>query len=191
MEEIGTVLEKYHTNEIVTGGDFADEDDSQNAFMLAMANQRFFHVMREVSCWYYGGQPFQDNAIGRIDFVLMPRKEALDCGWRNGAIGVECKASGLKAGPVLCQAIDYAKGVFRSESTGLLFCLSAVFLWPGLSPDGGFVTSVMAQNRIGSAWRHKNEVGFSISSTGILRIKLETQTMTHRPIVSGRKSGSR
>lgn len=190
MEMNRLAVSDYLSKDAVVGGNFADEEQSQEAFALAMKDQRFFNVYREVWCWYYGGQPFQQNDRGRIDFVLMPKREAIDCGWRNGAIGIECKASGKKAGPVLCQMADYARAVFESEASGLLFCLSGVFVWPGLTVCGGTMASLMAQNRIGSCSSGKVKVSFSIGATGILSLNHDG-TMSCHKIVSGRKSGSR
>ena len=69
----------------------------------------------------------------------------------HGAIGVEVKASGLKVGPGLTQAVDYGRALFRLQTNSVLVALDWVFVWPLKSP-GGTVASVMAHNRIGAAW---------------------------------------
>lgn len=183
-----------------TAGNFIDEEQSQTAFEKALAGQPFFRVHREVTGWYYGGQPFQERSECRIDFILIPNMMAISKGWKNGIIGIECKASGKKAGPVFCQLLDYTRAVFQDPVTGGNITLNAVFLWPNLTGKNPFLVSVASQNRIGFISHETkrdyetnklyNRLSFNINSTHILTIS-DDNTMTCKPIVSGRKSGSR
>lgn len=129
----------------------------------------------------------------RIDRVLTPTKKALDAGWCSGAIGVEVKAGGKKAGPVILQCIDYMHSAFRMKN-GLLICLSACFIFP-LGKSFCDIASIMVQHRIGSSFihpRYKSLYFWSGGST-ILTLdanKFETSNLDKFNNV-GRKVGSR
>lgn len=188
---------EFGDNNIYTAGNFSSEEESQSKLLHLLQRQNFFSVEREVSCWYYGGQPFQERPTGRIDFILHPLKPAIDCGWRNGKVGIECKASAKKAGPVICQMLDYSRALFESEKTGALYALNAVFLWPGLTKSTGALDSVMAQNRIGTAiYRYYGNpewecLRLKIGGVNIAQFQLAVNKFTHHKVNSGKKTGSR
>ena len=74
----------------------------------------------------------------------------IEAGWRYGAIGIECKASGMKVNTGLAQMLDYGRSVWRVGPAQVGVWLDWVLLWP-LPATGGFAGSYMAQNRLGSA----------------------------------------
>lgn len=183
-----------------TSGNFVNEEESQTSLLNALGSQPFFRVHREVVGWYYGGQPFQERSECRIDFIMIPNMMAISKGWKNGIIGIECKASGKKAGPVFCQLLDYTRAVFQDPVTGGNITLNGVFLWPNLTEKNPFLISVASQNRIGFISHETKrdfetsqlykKLSFNINSTNILTIT-DNKTMTCKPIITGRKSGSR
>lgn len=198
METIGESVEKLTSDKVVTSGSFATEDESQDALLKILQRQRFFAIQREVDCWYFGGQPFQERPTGRIDFVLCPLRPALDAGWRNGVIGIECKASGKKIGPVFCQLLDYSRALFESQQTGALFALNAVFLWPEPTEMFGALQSIVTQNRVGivehiynARYPDSESLRMKVGGTNIVRLQLVEGKLFHHQVVSGRKSGSR
>lgn len=157
IESIGKSTSEYLESSIVTEGDYKTEDDAKNAFRAAVLETEKFNVYSEVECWYFGGSVFGDKPSGRIDFVLTPKPSLIRDGWLNGCVGVEVKKSGHKAGPMLCQMIDYSKSIFRLPdlSGRCLISPSVIAGFPAFKTTGGLVGSIMANHRIAMAYVHR------------------------------------
>lgn len=190
METIGAAVADYNES-VATSGDYKDEDEAKAAFFSAFSSTGCFKIFQEVECWYFGGSVFGDKPTGRIDFLMTPQKPLLDAGWKNGVVGVEVKKSGHKAGPLICQMIDYSKAVYRlPDSAGCsLLCLSSVYSFPSF-PCGGTLGSIMANHRIGSATIDKHGCGLQISSSWSFRSHKE-RGLHFVNLSCGYKNGSR
>jgi hypothetical protein len=176
-----------------TVGDFADENASKAEFERRLALcSRWFKVRSEVV-----GQSMQPkfgvedwNGGLRIDYVLQPSIELQTAGWDRGCIGIECKRSGEKLGPVVSQCLDYTRSVWTVQPSGTVLLLQWVFIWP-LGHVKGDIESVMAQHRIGSVgfddWCH---LTFRVGAQHVLRIDTQGNAIA-KPPASGRKVGSR
>ena len=192
METIAGAVKQYRDPETVTAGEFKTEDDAKKAFLDAFAATDCFTIYPEIDCWYFGGSVFGDRPTGRIDYVLTPKKKLLDAGWRMGIIGVEVKKSGHKAGPLICQMIDYSKAIYRlPEATGgSLVCLTAVFCFPELTGRSYAIESIMAQHRLGYARHGKWHTSLLLGSTNILSFSDERGLICNS-VGCGYKNGSR
>jgi hypothetical protein len=190
METIGDAVKSY-SDSAITSGDYGHEDDAKEAFLSAFSLTGCFKIFSEVECWYFGGSVFGDKPTGRIDFLLTPQKPLLDAGWKNGIVGVEVKKSGHKAGPLLCQMIDYSKAVYRLPETAgsSLVCLSSVYSFPSFVA-GGTLGSVMANHRIGAASIDNHGCGLSVSSSWTFRQHKE-RGLHFVNLKCGYKNGSR
>ncbi len=98
------------TEALSTFGDFQDEPASMAAFDDIAEKSGAFTIYREVWGEYlqprFGTECTTEEKACRIDRVLVPTKKLIAAGWKNsGAIGVEGKKSGKKAGPLICQAL--------------------------------------------------------------------------------------
>lgn len=185
-----------------TYGDwFEDEDSAAAAFDAAAEATGLFQVHREVDCVYVNPRRTvvreaqrkshsKRTGIGRIDRVLLPNRALLDAGWRYGAIGVEIKCSGHEVGPIVCQVLDYQRGLFELGN-GTSICLDQIFIWPLHFPRG-CIGSVMAQNRIGAAWSDppRKVLALEIGGTQVISCGLDGEVRV-KPIVCGNKEGSR
>jgi hypothetical protein len=169
MDTIGAALADYNES-LTTAEGYEHEDEAKAAFFAAFSATGCFKIFQEVECWYFGGSVFGDKPTGRIDFLMTPQKTLLDAGWKNGIVGIEVKKSGHKAGPLICQMIDYSKAVYRlPESAGSsLLCLSSVYSFPAIS-CGGTLGSIMANHRIGSAMIDKHGCGLQVCSSWAFR----------------------
>lgn len=139
--------------------------------------------------------PIASQSVGRLrpDLILIPKPPLVEAGWL-GAIGVEVKRSGTKAGPVIAQAIDYRRCSYSiPRMRGLTVLLEAVFIWP-LDYAAGPLASLQFSQRIGSLWNAYGEsLTFRFSDQRVLSIKddgtfrVNTQSLAN----AGRKEGSR
>jgi hypothetical protein len=190
MDRIGTAVAEYNES-LVTDGHYNHEDDAKDAFFSAFSLTGCFKIFREVECWYFGGSVFGDKPTGRIDFLMTPQKPLLDAGWKNGIVGVEVKKSGHKAGPLICQMIDYSKAVFRLPDTAgaSLICLSSVYAFPSFS-GGGTIGSIMANHRIGAAVIDSHGCGLRIASSWAFRTHKDRGIHVVN-VACGYKNGSR
>lgn len=190
MDTIGDAVKEYNKS-LTTVGDYSKEEHARSDFLSAFSATGYFRIFEEVECWYFGGSVFGDKPTGRIDFLLTPQKSLIDAGWRNGIVGVEVKKSGHKAGPLLCQMIDYSKAVFRlPDSSGCsLVCLSSVFSFPSFE-GGGTIGSIMANHRIGRAVIDKHGCGLVVSSSWAFRHHRE-RGLHFVNLSCGYKNGSR
>jgi len=191
MNQLSATIDDYLDWSDVTSGSFETEDEAKIAFHSAFSATECFTIYEEVDCWYFGGSIFGDRPTGRIDYLLTPRKRLLESGWKMGVIGVEVKKSGHKAGPLLCQMLDYSKAVFRlPDACGAsLVCLSAICCFPGISGKGRATESIMANHRIGVARVGKWDTNILVNSTNIF--SHSSRGIECRSISSGYKNGSR
>ena len=187
-----------------TAGSYANEEESQHAFYAIVSKLTdYFRIYREVELWYYSGQPFQSNAQGRIDFVLTPTSKAIAEGWSAGIIGVECKKSGHKSAPAICQMLDYTRSILRLPGN-IYACMEAVYLWPNfVASSHPFMASFMPNNRIGVVhYEHKKWYDdepcqrlsfFSGLNQGMFYIHPDDRVTVRKfnPRAAGSKSGSR
>lgn len=192
-EPIGDIIQQYSETKVLTAGDYKTEDESQSAFLESMSQIDAFTIYREVPCWYFGGAVFSENPFGRIDFVLSPKPSLIRHGWNMGIIGVECKKSGHKVGPLICQMIDYSKALYRlPETTGsCLVGLSAVCCHPGFTSAGNCIGSIMANNRIGQVANYGGRIRFSVGGTNIFSAAKDGSDISTKMILCGYKNGSR
>lgn len=120
----------------------------------------------------------------------MPKQRVLEAGWRLGAVGIEAKASGLKIGPVIAQAMDYARAVFTLPTSRIRVQLSWVFIWP-LDTVYGDVASLMANHCIGEL-KGNSYLVLQFRSIGISMLEFGNDGV---PVVCnlnrGKKVGSR
>lgn len=193
MEMLRAGIEQYSETKVLTAGSFATEEESQSAFFSAFDRLNLFTIYCEVPCWYFGGAAFSENPFGRIDFVLSPKPSLIRFGWNMGIVGVECKKSGHKAGPLICQMADYSKALFRlPENTGsCIVGMSAVFCHPELTASGRCLGSIMANNCIGEAFCNDRYVKLNVGGTNILSAHADGTQVRTQTIFCGYKNGSR
>lgn len=133
-----------------TRGEYATEPDSVAA-LLSIINQDHWKIHQEIPGWMLHPRIDTDGTSRvRVDVFLEPTDRLIHDGWRWGPVAIECKKSDTNVGPVLSQALDYTRCVWSLEN-GFNVMAKLVFIWP-LDATGGTVGSVMAQNRIGSAF---------------------------------------
>lgn len=134
----------------LTADGYPTEGDACKAFDAAIARTKLFRAYREVAGRYIQQSPVRDpKPGGRIDRILFPAKPLLDAGWPFGAVGVEIKKSGVKAGPVISQMIDYMHTAFELPGCSVIVMISYCFLFP-CEKAGNAIASVMGQQRVGS-----------------------------------------
>lgn len=191
MQSIDEALSEYTSTECVTIGEYRTEDDAKEAFVDAIRSTNCFNVYPEVDCWYFGGSVFGDKPTGRIDYVLTPRKSLIDKGWVMGCIGVEVKKSGHKAGPIICQMIDYSKAIFRlPDSSGAsLVCMTSVCCFPGFKKSGS-IASIMANNRLGIVALSSHSCSLKVDATNLFSAD-DRYGIRFKTINCGYKNGSR
>ena len=144
----------------VTTGDYATEKASAEAFDGLVERTGLFKVFSEVPGHVAHPQWGCESGTLRIDRVLIPTTKMLEAGWTRGAIGVEIKKSGIKAGRPLSQLLDYGRCTWRLPSGITVVCRYNV-LWP-LDRQHGIVASIMQQNRVGCAWLGDENYGPSL-----------------------------
>jgi len=192
LEQVGTAVDRYTESCVETGGEYPTEEAAKKAFFDAFSQTGCFKIHTEVDCWYFGGSVFGDRPTGRIDYVLTPKAPLLNLGWQMGCIGVEVKKSGHKAGPLICQMIDYSKAVFRlPESCGsCLVCMTSIICFPELKGGHGAMQSIMANNRIGEATVSKNGVTIGVNGTTVFGSTIR-DGIRCKNVNCGYKNGSR
>lgn len=174
-----------------TTGACALEADGWAEFDALMAQlQDYFGVLREVTGWYLQPRSHCKPKQPRIDRILTPKRSLLQAGWDLGPVGVECKRSDEKLGPVISQCIDYQKAVFPLGH-GYTVCLEWVFVWPcGVVP--GDIGSIMAQQRIGTMEPLRRGVGVAMGcGDGFDRTVSVEHGVRYRRPLCGYKAGSR
>jgi len=173
---------------VVTNGVFEDECQAWAHFDQIVERCDAFRMYKEVRGEYLQPRPYTGDRAARIDRMLIPTQKAIEAGWLHGAIGVECKKSGTKVGPVISQAMDYSRCVWELDS-GFLIVLRWVFIWPMENPHRE-LESIMAQNRIGYVMAWRNELTFGCGGTNGIVIR-EDGSATIKKLPMGNKRGSR
>lgn len=173
-----------------TTGDWATEQDSAIAFDAAVPTE-LFNIYREVRGTLVNPRPTQVERSMRIDRILVPTTYLLTLGWQFGIIGCELKRSGEKIGPPIAQAMDYSRSVFTLEPSKFRIWLDYVFIWP-MSKQGGTTGSILAQNRIGSAYGDARYNRFQLMSgeSAVLRVGHDNSVRIGN-VQAGSRAGSR
>ena len=179
-----------HTNEIVgshvTEGEWPDEPSACDALDEILARTQLFSVHKECTGRYLFR--LAGDSEPRIDRILVPTAMLLSLGWNLGIVGIECKASGVKLGPVVSQGLDYSRAVFPVCGTEVL--LRWIFIWP-LNKYFNDLASIMTQNRIGGAWTSKYALfDLRVDALHLLKYSHDGNVELRAP-VSGQKVGSR
>lgn len=178
-----------------TCGAFETEQDSCVAFdeLFEVKLKEWFAVFKEVKGTYVVNSHCLDKPTCRIDRILMPKRPLIEAGWDFGAIGVECKQSGVKAGKALSQCIDYRDASFKVGFGGYTFMLEQVFLWPFSCP-GGAVQSMIAQRRVGGIYQRYGKTIFDLFQQEVLVFdECKSLIKIHSDMLKafGKKRGSR
>lgn len=136
-----------------TSGEWDNEVESAAELDRRISASELFHSYSEV-CGYYI-QPRFDSELKtpRIDRLLLPSQKLLRLGWKLGPVGIECKKSKMKLGPIVAQAMDYTRAIFTIPTTQNPTYCRWIFIWP-LNEFMGDIASVMSQHRIGGAYGH-------------------------------------
>jgi hypothetical protein len=164
-----------------TVGDFADEDAAKADF-----DRRY----SEVEGCYVQPRHGTDDKAPRIDRLLIPTRALIEDGWTYGIIGVECKQSGRKLGPLISQCLDYSRAVYTLRDSKFAVMCSWIFMWPTDSVVGD-LASVMDQNRIGCAiWRPGDTLQLKTGSCNMLWAKPNDRPEVGK-VRCGAKVGSR
>lgn len=191
---MGPVVD-FSEKDILTDGDYRDEDSAKAAFISAIElvnhSSHLLNVYSEVECSLAGNRFFANRVNGRIDFVLTPTKKLLDLGWMNGFIGVEVKKSGHKASAMIHQMIDYSSSIFRLDN-GIMGAFGLVVGFPSFRCSGssfGLISSILSQNRLATCSIERG-LSFSAAGTNYLRITKDGTVRTNL-VLGGYKTGSR
>lgn len=174
---------------ILTGGDFDNEDDAWFHFDKAVKLGNFFTVHKEVEGEYLQPKPGAEKKDARIDRILIPTRITIDAGWSQGPIGVEGKKSGMKLGKLIAQALDYTRCAFELPH-GFVIIPKWVFIFPVGNPKGD-IESIMAQNRIGYIHHStRNPLIFSSGTTHGMKISHDGG-IEAKYLPMGNRTGSR
>jgi hypothetical protein len=186
-----TAIDEYANtrdeNLLMTAGDYIDEVASVNAFDAIIESSGFFRVYKEVRGYYTQPREGQERKDPRIDRIISPTPELLRMGWTYGFVGVECKRSGIKANTAIAQMMDYQRAIWTLNS-GHKIHLSYCFLWH-LKKCHGFVGSLFAQQKLGSAYVHYNTFTLSVGEHVLFR--LSDRGVEIPQINVGNRAGSR
>lgn len=191
--------ERFHAE-----GDYAREDSGVAELCEFIEASGTFRVYREVPGILIFRSPIREEKTVRVDLILSPQQTALDAGWNQGQLGVECKRSGEKLAPAVAQARDYQASKFflrnqRDSRSGVLRAVVAplwFFIYP-FDPPGGDVESLMAADGIGALnWRREQPSGewylrFKVGSYKMLEVYHDGRMWVNRDPVPGRKVGCR
>ena len=128
---------------------YATESESVKALVDHLEDSGSFIVHTEVKGRYLFLRPEQDVGTPRIDVVIEPTPQLVQQGWSHGAVGIECKKSGVAIGAPLNQALDYKRALFKVRDEQFVH-LNYALVWPWL-PFGGPILSICAQQRLGGA----------------------------------------
>lgn len=173
-----------------TIGDFANEDLAKADFDRRIELSGLFKSYSEVEGYYVQPRVGADEQQPRIDRLLIPTKSLIDDGWTYGIIGVECKQSGRKLGPLISQCLDYSRAVYTLRDSKISVVCSWIFMWPTDSVYGD-LASVMDQNRIGCAiWRPGDGLQLKTGSCNMLIAKPNDRPNVGK-VRCGSKVGSR
>lgn len=189
------MIEQNETGEPFTFGDFETEEDSCKRFdeIFCKTLERYFSVFKEVKGTYVVNAHCLDKSNCRIDRILVPKTPLIEQGWEFGAIGVECKRSGIKAGKPLSQCIDYRDAAFKFGSGGFTIMLEQVFLWPFACCHGAF-QSLITQRRVGGIYEYKGAIVFSLFQQNVMTFNTQGEflrLLNEMMKNNGRKRGNR
>lgn len=178
--------------QLFTSTGYATEDDAKAAFdVIVERHPDVFGVFKEVTGWYLQPRFNSESRTPRIDRILVPKPRLIEAGWTHGPIGVECKCSGKKTGPAICQCMDYGRAVFRIDSgCRPRIALEWIFLWP-VEGTGGDIESVMLQHRIGRvSVNHRGDLVFAAGGYRAISVGKDGSLFA-RELKMGRKVGTR
>ena len=180
----------FHEPALRTDGEFENEQEAVACLHgIVEKFPEVFVLKSEVTGFYTQPRCNTENKTPRIDAVLIPRKRLLDAGWTQGPIGIECKTSGKKIGPVIAQAQDYSRAMFELHP-GRDVSLRWIFIWP-LEDAKGDLASIMTQNRIGSCKStFRNPLEFWVAGTCAIRVDGHGG-VSAKHLAMGNKRGSR
>lgn len=177
--------------QILTGGEWDTEEAAWEHFDLMLDKCKAFAVHKEVRGEYLQPRLATEEKNARIDRILIPRAGAIEAGWRDGAIGVEGKRSGMKIGRLVSQAMDYSRCIWELDNgvPGLLLMVRWVFIFP-VSRQYEDLESIMCQNRIGYVTSYNRTVSFNCGAQHGIVINDDGSLRTTK-LLMGRKRGSR
>jgi hypothetical protein len=176
---------------LYTAGPWQSEADSAAALDAALARCDLWRVYKEVPGTLVQPRPVQQDRSVRIDRILVPGETLRNLGWTQGVVGIEIKRSGIKANEALAQCLDYGRSVFTLPTAGIDVWLKWVFLWP-LEKTSGVVASILAQNRIGTAYAHRHcSLHLCSGETALLYASADLQEVRIGKGSCGQKTGSR
>lgn len=113
---------------LLSADGFADEKEAVEDLRRRLTMSGLFKIHDEVQGKSTGLWHIQ--TLRRIDMVLVPTSKALDAGWNQGFVGVECKRSGKTIDEAMHQAITYMDAVWTLGDWRGLIVLSSVYCWP-------------------------------------------------------------
>lgn len=184
------VARKDSEGQIITYGDWQTEEESAAALDQVLDSIGLFKVYSEVQGTCIQPRPNQAGSRLRIDRVLTPKQSLVDRGWAHGMIGIEIKASQMKAAPAVSQMLDYSRAIWKVNPGGFQVMLSWVFLWPLGEPKEA-IASIMGQNCVGSAWQtDRDALCLYSGSEKIIRIKRDGSIELGKAL-NGRRNGTR
>lgn len=186
------ILERQFERDL-TCGDWATEAESEAELDRRLNATNLWTIYRQVEGRPYAQAPTDDVKGYRIDRVVFPTLAARLTGWDLGPIGIECKRSGIKIGKPISQALDYRRAFWHLDSSPeSWFTLGFVFVWP-IHPQGGPIASVMAQNRVGSAFPTDADGDGVSLGVGSQSVRIAGRNVDLRRSLNaiGRKNGSR
>lgn len=191
LDEVPPPVGDWRDRGIYTDAGYPTEKDSVAALMDILAGLRScFDVHAEVRGQYLSSRTDAQLARPRVDVFLVPRPMLTAQGWNLGAVAIECKRSGEKLGRPISQMIDYRAAAFRVRDIDIV--PRRVLLWP-LSPFGGPLASVMAQQGLGCAM-HDGQGGIYMTAGQVNLAHVDQRgrlTIGRDAAVIGNKRGSR
>lgn len=146
-----------------------------------------FRVYPEVSGYQVAPRLGTEHKDLRIDRVLVPNRRLIEMGWANGIIGIEGKKGGHKVGPLVLQALDYTRAVWRLPQGGIDVVCRYVLIYPCEKLTGD-IESIAVQNRIGRASLYGETLTFH-SGRNMLRVFAGHPEIAN--LTAGAKAGSR
>lgn len=178
----------------------------RSIFSLSWLSERF-RLYHEIPGQIIQPKPISESKDVRIDFIVFPTSVIVKEGWTNGIIGIECKRSETKCGPVVSQCLDYSRSLFDvgkceipKNLGGIKIFIDWIFICPATHPGGDF-ESVMAQNRLGCAqiksyrnnFYNKNIETFLLQtgSATIIDFDIKNNSGKWKNVNIGLKAGSR
>jgi hypothetical protein len=175
-------------------GSWSTEQESVAFIKDLLVKSQLFTIYNEVKGRLLFMKPYQEQIGMRIDMVLSPKPKLCNAGWDRGAIGLECKKSGLKLNHPFAQAEDYSNTVWKLP-VGFLFMCEYSFLWP-FHKMSGFRASQMAQKKIGTLEYEDAEWGgptlkFYCGEAKVIKYRFRNDSIEIGNLNFGNQTGSR